>query len=341
MEFNEAKCPKCGGVLQVPEGLEKLICMYCGREIQASELIRKEVHQSHDVCEATEKDLLNRWEKKDDSVIELATKLLDDNRFSYAPNYILAMQALPRLVTDHLELKMKFKREQYEEVMKEYIESARPKLEYLERACVIRESERRTILDTAADHMVQEIAQAIKDHADSHKEKQEFVMEDYKMVLVLFTIPMILELRLDISEEFADKIVEAWRTVFPKSNIRKGYYENISNGFRKRGFCYITTAVCESLQKEDDCYELTMFRNFRDNYLLQQKEGKRLIEQYYVTAPLIVEQINLQKDRESLYQAIWRDHLSGCLSLIEAGNDEACMKEYIHMVNQLQDKYEV
>lgn len=33
--------------------------------------------------------------------------------------------------------------------------------------------------------------------------------------------------------------------------------------------CYITTAACSSFKKSDDCYELNMFRRFRDNWLIQ------------------------------------------------------------------------
>ena len=39
MEYREAKCPRCGGVLQVPNDLEKLTCMYCSRVILAKDMI--------------------------------------------------------------------------------------------------------------------------------------------------------------------------------------------------------------------------------------------------------------------------------------------------------------
>lgn len=41
--------------------------------------------------------------------------------------------------------------------------------------------------------------------------------------------------------------------------------------------CYITTAVCGSFGKSDDCYELTMFRDFRDSWLRRQEDGKEII----------------------------------------------------------------
>ncbi|GHU54664.1 hypothetical protein FACS1894132_09650 [Clostridia bacterium] len=56
--------------------------------------------------------------------------------------------------------------------------------------------------------------------------------------------------------------------------------------------CYITTAVCTSLEKPDDCYELTLLRNFRDTFLKNQPDGETLIKPYYEDAPRIVDKIN-------------------------------------------------
>jgi hypothetical protein len=50
---------------------------------------------------------------------------------------------------------------------------------------------------------------------------------------------------------------------------------------RKAMGCFITTAVCDFLSEPDDCYELTLFRSFRDNWLSFQPDGKQLVEQYY------------------------------------------------------------
>ena len=44
----------------------------------------------------------------------------------------------------------------------------------------------------------------------------------------------------------------------------------------KRGiFCYITTAVCRSMDKADNCYELTTLREYRDGYLLRSEADRR------------------------------------------------------------------
>lgn len=101
------------------------------------------------------------------------------------------------------------------------------------------------------------------------------------------------------------------------------------------GGCYITTATCEEFNKPDNCYELTAFRNFRDNWLKKQSDGPELIERYYATAPSIVEKINQQPNRTEIYQNIQNNYLSKCLTYIENGENEKCKALYIAMVEHL------
>ena len=49
------------------------------------------------------------------------------------------------------------------------------------------------------------------------------------------------------------------------------------------GACFLTTACVQYAGLEDDCEELTIMRNFRDDYLLRQDSGKQLVEEYYRT----------------------------------------------------------
>ena len=71
---------------------------------------------------------------------------------------------------------------------------------------------------------------------------------------------------------------------------------NQSNG------CFITTAVCQTFNKSDDCYELTMFRSFRDNWLREQPDGEGLISEYYDIAPKIVSKINNFAEANQIYR---------------------------------------
>lgn len=101
------------------------------------------------------------------------------------------------------------------------------------------------------------------------------------------------------------------------------------------GFCFITTAVCQTFGKPDDCYELTMFRNFRDTWLIKQPDGKALISEYYAIAPTIVERINRCNDAAQIYKSIWRKYLAPCLNFIEIGDNASCKNLYIEMVKTL------
>jgi hypothetical protein len=102
--------------------------------------------------------------------------------------------------------------------------------------------------------------------------------------------------------------------------------------------CYITTAVCKDSGKPDNCYELTQFRAFRDNWLEKQPDGKKLIEQYYNTAPDIVKKIERQPNKHEIYQNLRDTYLSPCLKYIEDEKYEECKELYSDMVYSLYDE---
>jgi hypothetical protein len=107
----------------------------------------------------------------------------------------------------------------------------------------------------------------------------------------------------------------------------------------KKSDCFITSAVCRSFAKPDDCYELSLFRRFRDGWLTGQPEGPALIERYYRTAPAIVAAIDRSPDRDAVYRRIWDAYLAPCLCAIENGRLEDCKQQYIGMVETLGEEY--
>lgn len=102
--------------------------------------------------------------------------------------------------------------------------------------------------------------------------------------------------------------------------------------------CYITTATCKEYGKPDDCYELTTFRDFRDNWLIHQPDGNELIDRYYKTAPAVVELINNQKNRTEIYRHINDTYLAKCLAYIENGENEKCKDLYVDMMEYLYEE---
>ncbi|MBR0261741.1 MAG: hypothetical protein IJQ85_08115 [Selenomonadaceae bacterium] len=103
--------------------------------------------------------------------------------------------------------------------------------------------------------------------------------------------------------------------------------------------CFVTTAVCGSFNKPDDCYELTAFRKFRDTWLAAQPDGKSLIAEYYAIAPRIVANINSLADAKKIYKNIWQEYLEPCLNFIKRGDNLSCKNKYVEMVRELKKIY--
>ena len=103
--------------------------------------------------------------------------------------------------------------------------------------------------------------------------------------------------------------------------------------------CFITAACCEALGLSDDCYELSSFRDFRDNWLRLQNGGESLIKEYYEIAPKIVTAINNSNNSKNVYLQIWEQYLKDCLSYIETKDFEKCKTLYVSMCEDLKNKY--
>lgn len=179
------------------------------------------------------------------------------------------------------------------------------------------------------DHEMEKI------HGITKKSKREMQMMEDSAFAALFTIPAMVRYGTPATDRLGDFLIEEWHKNFPKNQIQKGQFEEINNGFKKKRFCYITTAVCDSMGKPDDCYELTLLRHYRDGWLSGQPEGEALIQTYYDTAPGIIARINTRKDAAGVYAKIYTDYLKPCIRYIEDGAYEACKNLYMEMVGEL------
>ena len=186
------------------------------------------------------------------------------------------------------------------------------------------------LLEKAAVRMLDDLAKTWK------KSVQQ---EDDKVVIAIFLVPALRRMKLSISEPFCEKLRGVWMERYPKSPFYLATYEDIDNGFRKRRFCFITTAVCESEEKPDDCDELVSFRDFRDTWLMAQPDGAALVSEYYNIAPAIVTRIDLCTERERIYRNIRENWLSDCYDAIQQGNYEHCKLKYVEMVRTLENTY--
>lgn len=105
-------------------------------------------------------------------------------------------------------------------------------------------------------------------------------------------------------------------------------------------FCFLTTAMCEYYGKPDDCHELKALRKFRDNWMAQTEEGKRLVAEYYDIAPVIVDAIGKDSNAVAIYSMI-RDVIYHCIDQMDKGDNQGCLDSYKEMVQNLAKKYGV
>jgi serine/threonine protein kinase/rRNA-processing protein FCF1 len=103
--------------------------------------------------------------------------------------------------------------------------------------------------------------------------------------------------------------------------------------------CFITTAVCDYFGKPDDCYELTLLREYRDNWLALQLDGMAIIEEYYEIAPEIVRFIACDSGHRGIYEMLYQSYIEPCITHIEKKEYAECKAKYIDMVNFLKELY--
>lgn len=121
----------------------------------------------------------------------------------------------------------------------------------------------------------------------------------------------------------------------PSSRASGSRSSKSSSSGSSNGWCFITTAACEHFGKPDNCYELTMLRQFRDGWLVVQPGGEALIREYYRIAPFIVEELEVSEQRDAIYQEIWNHYIMPCVRLIEQNAYEPCRALYEKMVLNL------
>lgn len=229
----------------------------------------------------------------------------------------------------------KFNKDTYEESFKSLYQQYHPFLDELE-VEYEKAEDKEAFLNEVSGYLPEKL-RTILGICDS-KRKKEKVLVDYNMGMATFIIPILRYGRKDCHEKIVDRMLECWNDNGLSMKLGKSSYEEIKGGF-KNGLCYITTAVCESLGRPDDCYELNLLRNYRDTYLSSKDEGRRIVEEYYDIAPTIVNRIRRADDATEIFQGIWNDYLQPCVKMIEQNQMDECQDCYTDMVHNLQKKY--
>ena len=71
----------------------------------------------------------------------------------------------------------------------------------------------------------------------------------------------------------------------------KGQATGQDDSYGDEGSCFITTAACKVMGLPDNCDQLETLRGFRDEYMMNNLEGRKLVKQYYKEAPEVVASI--------------------------------------------------
>lgn len=103
-----------------------------------------------------------------------------------------------------------------------------------------------------------------------------------------------------------------------------------NGGFFDPG-CFITTAMCGYFGQPDDCFELTTMRSLRDGYMQTTTELRALADEYYIIAPKIVERLNNNIDKESIYETI-KHMILACVICENSGHHQEAVDIYVAMV---------
>lgn len=302
--FREGICPKCREKIQVPDDRETILCMFCGEEIRVDEALGKRTKGRSISSEEREQ------------CMETARRAMED------------------LIEQCINPMDGFKKDRYETAFQDYYDQCRGLFEALDLMYTGTEQPKQC-MEAVAAHLVESAQEALaKIHFKAKRNQKQM---DYGFSVTVYLIPAVLKYPATFTDDFSDAVIRLWNEAF-KTNLGKAGYEEIMSGFRTK-LCYITTAVCESLGKGTDCYELQLLKKYRDEQLETTQEGHALVEEYYDIAPTIVKRLEREPDRQQRYRKLYEQYLEPCIKDIEAERYEQCKEHYEKMVQELKERY--
>ncbi len=304
-EIIKLTCPDCGRILDIPADLVEFSCLYCGARCNTAVLLEE--------AKKIPAERLERLEALRPRLAAAVTGYPDYYKKLGKKDFFHAF-------------------ERYENENRELFQE----LDFLVSTEPLGLEER---IKPLCGQLVEDIsAHMEKDKRWKPKKENSSVIFEYKVVMAIFLCPCIKKMGLSCAESFCTQLHKSWMKRFPKEVWTPGVYEVIEQGYKKRKWCYITTATCRMEGKPDDCPELTAFRAFRDGWLTEQG-GRALIDEYYEKAPGIVTCIELCDEPAARYGEIRSAWLAPCYGALQDGRMEDCKNIYISMVRSLEERY--
>ncbi len=236
-----------------------------------------------------------------------------------------------------------FGKETYEDSFMRYLEQNLELWKLMTASCTGEDDDvKKTACETVAKAIASQ-AESIRSR-ETKRRKKDAVQMNLNLYMVSYFLPALSEYyRQYVGPEkqvkaLTDAVCKEWETYPDSGHIEASDYMIIKQGFKNK-LCFVTTAVCTGLHKPPDCRELIMMKRYRDDYLLRQEDGERLIREYYDIAPTIVKRIAKEDDPETVYHFLWDNYISRCIVLLEEEKPEECRDIYTQMMNFLRQKY--
>lgn len=227
-----------------------------------------------------------------------------------------------------------FNRNAYADAFASFMEENKPLFERIE-AEYTQNEDPKQLIDKLSDAFVM----SAKDEYDAlKKNKRTSFLIDNNQLMVIYIFPAIQEFTGTFGTELTETLCARWNAAFTQYTIKPSTFDVINGGF-KRKLCYVTTAVCLSLGKGENCSEIRILKDYRDHFLSGEADGKQLIDEYYDIAPTIVNRINKEQDAAQTYEKIYRTYINPCIELIHQNRLPECKELYVEMMRTLQKQY--
>lgn len=229
-----------------------------------------------------------------------------------------------------------FKRDTYAEAFDSFLEKYSPLFQEIESAYQ-EADDKENLIKELADTFA---ASAKEDYEAQKKAKRSSYLIDNNTMMVVYILPALNAFEGTFQEAMVPKLVDEYNATFTQYKIKAGTFDDINGGF-KRKLCYVTTAVCLSLGKSEDCSEIKILKDYRDGFLLDESDGQTLIDEYYDIAPTIVNRINKKDNAHEIYKQIYQNYIEPCISLIGENRMHDCKELYVSMMRNLQQEFMV
>jgi hypothetical protein len=110
---------------------------------------------------------------------------------------------------------------------------------------------------------------------------------------------------------------------------------------RIRSACFIATACAEARGLPDDCYELSLLRVFREEYVAKLPDGVAVLAEYHEKAPRVVSAIEaLGEDRAGeVWEYLYERGVSRAVGLILGGMWDEAFGVYEAVCREMEERF--